>query len=150
MTPARRRGRADDGQERGGPLRGHGERARRPLRHGPRRAPAAGPASVPYRELELPDGSRTRVAELLHAGRALLITTDGSGEAERIAAAWSHRVDIVAGTWVPLEGDSLLDAVPDSALVRPDGYIAWSSPGGGDLSDALGRWLGAAQAAVNA
>lgn len=117
---------------------------------GPGEHPLLGRRLSPYRELELPDGSRTRVAELLHAGRALLITTDGSGEAERIAAAWSDRLDTVTGTWVPAAGDSLLDAAPGSALVRPDGYIAWASPGGGDLHGALGRWLGSAKTAVNA
>ncbi|WP_412079676.1 FAD-dependent monooxygenase (plasmid) [Streptomyces xanthophaeus] len=112
--------------------------------------PLLGRRLAPHRELELPDGTRTRVAELLRAGRAVLITTDGSDAAARTAAAWSDRLDVVSGSWVPVEGDSALDSVPQAALVRPDGYIAWAAPGGGDLSEALGRWLGAARASVTA
>ncbi len=115
--------------------------------------PLLGRRLFPDRELVRADGTRTRVAELLHAGRAVLITTGSSeaaSEAQRIAAAWSDRVDVVSGSWVPVEGDSLLNSVPEAALVRPDGYLAWVAPDGGDLAGALDRWLGAARSAVSA
>jgi 2-polyprenyl-6-methoxyphenol hydroxylase-like FAD-dependent oxidoreductase len=94
------------------------------------------------RELELPDGSLVRVAELLHPARGVFISTDGSGGAVHTAAGWSDRIDVVTGSWVRPEADSGPHTAPDSALVRPDGYVAWAAPGGGDLSESLGRWFG--------
>jgi hypothetical protein len=99
----------------------------------------------PDGELTLPDGRRTRIADLLHSGRGVLITTSDSGEAEQLAEGWADRIDIT-GTWRP-GPDPALDAV----LVRPDGYVAWASPGSdGDLTDALGRWFGTAPTTVTA
>jgi hypothetical protein len=113
---------------------------------GPGEHPLLGRRLSPDRELERSDGRRTRVAELLRPARGVLISTGGSAEAEHLAAGWSDRVDVVAGSWVPPEADT----APDSVLIRPDGYVAWAAPGGGDLADALGRWFGSARAAVNA
>jgi 2-polyprenyl-6-methoxyphenol hydroxylase-like FAD-dependent oxidoreductase len=104
--------------------------------------PLLGRRMPPDRELELPDGGRTDIAELLHPARGVFISTDGSG----VAAGWSDRVDFVTGSWVP---DGRPDAALDAVLIRPDGYIAWAAPGGGELSDALGRWFGPARAAVH-
>lgn len=111
--------------------------------------PALGLRVPPDRELELPGGSRIRIAELLHPARGVFISTDGSGEADRLAAGWSDRVNTVTGSWVPAEAGGPSTAL-NSALIRPDGYVAWAAPGGGDLSDALGRWFGSARAVVNA
>jgi hypothetical protein len=30
-------------------------------------------------------------------------------------------------------------------LIRPDGYVAWVTPDGGQLEDALRRWFGSPQ-----
>ena len=58
--------------------------------------------------------------------------------AAQVAAGWADRVDVVTGRWVP--GGA--DPAPDAVLLRPDGYVAWAAPGGGDLGAALTRWFG--------
>ncbi|MFI7386573.1 FAD-dependent monooxygenase [Streptomyces sp. NPDC049813] len=94
----------------------------------------------PERELERPDGTRVRIAELLHAGRGLLVLADGADGAPDAGAAdgWADRVDVVTGRWVKDDADG-------SLLVRPDGHIAWDARGEGDLGAALGRWFGPAR-----
>jgi hypothetical protein len=95
----------------------------------------------PDTALTLPDTTRTRVGELLRTGRGLLLTSDdATAEAAR---AYSGRVDVVTGVWgVP--GPAL-----DAVLVRPDGYVAWTSPGTvDDLAPALERWFGTARGAL--
>ncbi|GAA1514810.1 FAD-dependent monooxygenase [Streptomyces synnematoformans] len=98
--------------------------------------PLLGRRLAPDRELVRPDGSRVRVAELLHAARGVLVTAgDGAG-------GWADRVDVVAGTWAPGPGP----VPPPAVLVRPDGYVAWADPGSGEeLGDALARWFGPAR-----
>ncbi|MFD4976405.1 FAD-dependent monooxygenase [Streptomyces sp. NPDC058424] len=99
--------------------------------------PLLGRRMPPDHALTLPDGTRTRVAELLRTGRGLLVTTDDA--TARTARDHTDRVDVVIGTWTTAP-DPALDAV----LVRPDGYIAWTSPGTtDDLDKALDRWFGA-------
>ncbi|MCV7416171.1 FAD-dependent monooxygenase [Mycolicibacterium litorale] len=85
-------------------------------------------------EWTLADGRR--VAELLHAGRPVLL--DGSGgAAARVAGAWAQRIDCVEAT---------VAAGPVATLIRPDGYIVWATDGfdgdGDGLSAALRRWFG--------
>jgi 2-polyprenyl-6-methoxyphenol hydroxylase-like FAD-dependent oxidoreductase len=113
---------------------------------GPGEHPLLGLRMPPDRELEPADGGRARVAELLRRGRGVFISAGGGSgemdETEKLAAGWSDRVDLVTGRWVPAGGRPA--ATVDSALVRPDGYVAWAAPGGGDLSDALSRWFGPA------
>ncbi|WHM36493.1 FAD-dependent monooxygenase [Streptomyces sp. BPTC-684] len=88
------------------------------------------------------DGTPRRAAELLRSARGVLIT--GPAAAEYEAAGWSDRVDTVRGTWLVDEDDSKPGTLPlpDTVLVRPDGYIAWTAPDGGDLRAALTRWFG--------
>lgn len=95
------------------------------------------------RELELADGGREQIARLLHPARAVLITTDDSDELSRCAAGWSDRVELVRVKSWPA-GPEDRGAATESVLIRPDGYIAWTSPGSGQLADALQRWFGAA------
>jgi hypothetical protein len=103
--------------------------------------PLLGLRMPPDRELTRPDGSRTRIADLLHAARGLLILTGTAAETSRPAAAWADRIDIITGRWAG-HHDPALDAV----LIRPDGYVAWTSPGStGTLDDALGHWFGTAR-----
>ncbi|MFI9808939.1 FAD-dependent monooxygenase [Streptomyces sp. NPDC052301] len=98
--------------------------------------PLLGLRMPPHTELTRPDGTRTHVAELLHAGHGLLLTTDTT--LARQAQGLDDRLDVVTGTWTT-DADAPLDAV----LVRPDGYVAWTSPGSTeDLREALGRWFG--------
>jgi 2-polyprenyl-6-methoxyphenol hydroxylase-like FAD-dependent oxidoreductase len=113
---------------------------------GPGEHPLLGLRMPPDRELIRPGGRRTTVAELLRAARGVLITTGGSGEAGPLAAGWADRVEVITGTWAPGQ-----DAALDAVLIRPDGYVAWTSPGSdGDLAGAFGRWFGTARATVTA
>ncbi|MFE0690960.1 monooxygenase, partial [Streptomyces xiamenensis] len=91
------------------------------------------------------DGSRARVAELLRAARGVLVLTGGGGERlVSVAAGWADRVDTVTGEWSPGA-----DGLPEAVLIRPDGYVAWTAPGGGGgLRDALERWFGPARGTV--
>ena len=65
----------------------------------------------------------------------VLITTPGTTYAEA-TKPWQGLVDVVEVTALPLTGQPA-----DALLVRPDGYIAWVSPNGGDLTTTLGSWL---------
>ncbi|MGV9558617.1 FAD-dependent oxidoreductase [Streptomyces sp. NPDC003522] len=98
----------------------------------------------PDQALTRPDGSRTRVAQLLHTVRGVLLVTDAAAETADLAQDWADRVDIVTAAFTPAPDaapDS--DAVPDAVLVRPDGYVAWTAPGSDNtLTDALTRWFG--------
>lgn len=105
--------------------------------------PQLGLRLQPSLELELAGGGRTTVAELLHAGRGVLITTPGFTAERELAAGWSDRIDSVSGSWTRKESAGGLP-VPDAVLVRPDGYAVWAAPSGGDLSDALKAWFGPA------
>ncbi|NEA01366.1 FAD-dependent oxidoreductase [Streptomyces sp. SID10116] len=116
---------------------------------GPGEHPLLGRRMPPQRELTRPDGTRTRVAELLHAARGVLIATDGAdgtgSKAAQLAQDWADRIDIVTGTWATDPTDPTVPAVPapEAVLVRPDGYVAWTAPGSDrDLTDALGHWFG--------
>jgi bifunctional hydroxylase/dehydrase len=96
------------------------------------------------RELELADGGRTQIARLLHPARGVLITADASDETSRCAAGWSGRVDLVRVKRFP-RGPEEGTAATQSVLIRPDGYVAWVAPDGGDLAAALHRWFGLAR-----
>src|SRR6185437_8690018 len=86
-------------------------------------------------------GGRVRAAELLRRARGVLVAAGGS-QAGVAAGEWGDRVDVVAGEGVRGSAPGLVSE-PDEVLVRPDGYVAWASPGGGDLPAALHRWFGA-------
>jgi 2-polyprenyl-6-methoxyphenol hydroxylase-like FAD-dependent oxidoreductase len=102
---------------------------------GPGDHPLLGRRLDPDLELTLPNGTTARIAELLHTARGLLITTNTAPE---VARAYAHRVDTVTGTWTTPRTTPL-----DAALVRPDGYIAWTSHGTQkNLEDALEQWFG--------
>lgn len=104
-------------------------------------------ARMPDRELEILDGSRMRVADMLHQARGVLISVDNSREMNRLTAGWSDRVDVVTASWVRTSTAGR-QAATDSVLIRPDGYVVWASPGGGDLLEALHRWFGSARVAA--
>jgi 2-polyprenyl-6-methoxyphenol hydroxylase-like FAD-dependent oxidoreductase len=108
---------------------------------------------MPNHEMRLPDGSRRRVMDLLRRARGVLVSTDGSAgaaEVRQLAAGWADRVDFVAASWTPDGAASRQLPPPDSVLIRPDGYVAWVSPDGGDLRQALERWFGAARPVAGA
>ncbi|WP_017237249.1 FAD-dependent monooxygenase [Streptomyces sp. SS] len=113
--------------------------------------PLLGLRLPPHRELALADGTRTRVGDLLRTGRGLLVTT-GDSKAGELAEGFTDRVDVVTGTWITAPeadadtGTATDASAPDAVLVRPDGYVAWTSPGSADdLTEVLGRWFGTAR-----
>jgi 2-polyprenyl-6-methoxyphenol hydroxylase-like FAD-dependent oxidoreductase len=87
----------------------------------------------------------TRVYELLHEARPVLLAF---GRASRFDfAPWAGRIRVVEAAFdgrleLPVIGDV---STPTAALVRPDGYVAWT----GELDDptlphVLERWFGRA------
>ncbi|HEX4833749.1 MAG TPA: FAD-dependent monooxygenase [Trebonia sp.] len=109
--------------------------------------PLAG-ARMADRELELTDGSRTRIARLLHPARGVLISA-GDPAAAAAAAPWADRVDVALVTRFPPGPEE--GATPTRAvLIRPDGYVAWVAPGSEPLTGALRRWFGEPAPAQNA
>jgi 3-(3-hydroxy-phenyl)propionate hydroxylase len=99
---------------------------------------------VPDLDLETTSGS-TRVYDLLHAGRPVLLDLDGPRRVD--IGPWAERVRLVEGRhegpWeLPLLG--VVDA-PSAVLIRPDGHVAWAGdPGDPELAEALSTWFGAA------
>lgn len=105
---------------------------------------------MPDRELKLADGSPSRITELLHPARGVLINGGDSAQIDEIAAGWSDRVDVVNANWAP-SGDAEDGQGPvESVLIRPDGHVVWTSPDGGELAEALPRWFGPARHAAAA
>jgi 2-polyprenyl-6-methoxyphenol hydroxylase-like FAD-dependent oxidoreductase len=90
--------------------------------------PDVGPRMIDL-DLTTRDGA-TRVSRLMHSGRGLLLSLD---EKARSIDGWADRVDHVMA-----KTDEDIDAV----LVRPDGYVAWSSTDEQPLETALARWFG--------
>jgi 2-polyprenyl-6-methoxyphenol hydroxylase-like FAD-dependent oxidoreductase len=77
-----------------------------------------------------------RVADLLQAGRGVLLDLTAGGSLAAAGPPWTDRVDVVAARC----------AAPPAAavLIRPDGYVAWASDSGsGGLRQALSTWFGA-------
>ncbi|MEV1172323.1 hypothetical protein [Nonomuraea sp. NPDC049784] len=77
---------------------------------------------------------RVRLAELLRAGRPLLLDLAGRDDLVQVASGWADRLDVVRAK---------TDHEAEALLVRPDGYVAWV-PGvtGHPLRESLERWLG--------
>jgi 2-polyprenyl-6-methoxyphenol hydroxylase-like FAD-dependent oxidoreductase len=110
---------------------------------GPGAHPLLGLRMPPDRELTCSDGRSVMVGELLHAGRGVLISAGGI---DARVDGWADRIEVVTGTWATGQEPAL-----DAVLIRPDGYVAWTSPGSdGDLADVLAQWFGAARATVPA
>ncbi|HEU5472379.1 MAG TPA: FAD-dependent monooxygenase [Actinophytocola sp.] len=107
---------------------------------------------VPDADLKTADGA-TRVYELLHAGRPVLLDLHGSTEVAAAAEGWADRVDLVEARseddhWpVPAIGEI---PAPAALLIRPDGHVAWAADAGdapdtAALRTALTTWFGPAQ-----
>ena len=88
-------------------------------------------------------GGATRVYELLHAARPVLLNLGEPGGFE--LSGWSERVRLVdataESTWeLPLLGAV---AAPPAVLIRPDGHVAWTgSMTDPTLPEALATWFG--------
>ncbi|MGW5619226.1 FAD-dependent monooxygenase [Streptomyces sp. NPDC003877] len=81
-------------------------------------------------------GGSTDVIGLLRGGRPLLLMfgRGGAGFAEQ-ARGWSGAVRVVRAEPVP-------EMACGALLVRPDGYVAWSSCGGAELEEVLAAYFG--------
>ncbi|MGR6918504.1 FAD-dependent monooxygenase [[Actinomadura] parvosata] len=88
----------------------------------------------PDLRLKTADGP-ARLAELQRTGRPLLLDLAGDPGLRARAEPWSGRVDVVSA--------GCAEAPADALLIRPDGFVAWSTPAGAaSLTDALARWFG--------
>ncbi|WP_406293675.1 FAD-dependent monooxygenase [Embleya sp. NBC_00888] len=104
---------------------------------------------VPDADLKTPDGA-TRVHELLHAARPVLLDLRGGAEPAATAEGWADRVDLVEAQsedehW-PVPGGGETPA-PAALLIRPDGHVAWVAATGDTpdipaLRSALATWFG--------
>ncbi|KUM99187.1 hypothetical protein AQI95_40385 [Streptomyces yokosukanensis] len=107
---------------------------------------------VPDADLKTSDGT-TRVHELLHCARPVLLDLRGSAELAKVAGGWADRVDVVEARsedehW-PVPGVGEIPA-PAALLIRPDGHVAWAAPAEGApgvraLRAALTTWFGPAR-----
>ncbi|MDA3645742.1 FAD-dependent monooxygenase [Saccharopolyspora indica] len=95
---------------------------------------------LPPREL-LGEGTKTSTTELLRGARGVLLDLADDAGLRRAATGWSDRVEVFTGAPFGNEPGDPLNAV-DAVLVRPDGYVAWVSHAGEDVTAALGRWFG--------
>ncbi|MFE1248731.1 FAD-dependent monooxygenase [Streptomyces sp. NPDC058766] len=107
---------------------------------------------VPDAGLKSSDGA-TRVHELLHAARPVLLDLHGGTGVAAAAEGWADRVDLVEARseddhwFVPAVGEI---PAPAALLIRPDGHVAWAAAAGGAapgacaLGTALSTWLGPA------
>jgi 2-polyprenyl-6-methoxyphenol hydroxylase-like FAD-dependent oxidoreductase len=111
------------------------------VRYDPR---PAGPAH-PMTGRWMPDlavtgaGRATRVAELMRAGRPVLLDLAGRADLTAAARDWAGRVDVIAAAGP--------GGPADAVLIRPDGYVAWAAgpdapDGPGTLRQALHAWFG--------
>jgi 2-polyprenyl-6-methoxyphenol hydroxylase-like FAD-dependent oxidoreductase len=87
-------------------------------------------------------GGSSRVAEVMRAGRPVLLDFSTDGRAARAAEPWNEPVTVMMAR--PLDPPPPADAL----LIRPDGYVAWTSQAGAadpveGLRDALLAWCGA-------
>ena len=99
---------------------------------------------MPDLELVTANGPR-RVFTLLHAARPVLLNLGEPGALEVTSSPWADRVERVdaqyAGAWeLPVLGAV---TAPAAVLIRPDGYVAWTSDGTDrGLREALTTWFG--------
>ena len=90
--------------------------------------------SVP--DFELIDG--TKLGELLHDGKGLLLDFDANTSLQALARRWSERITYVASDVKDRLGVS-------AVLVRPDGVIAWmaeATSAYAEVANAASRWFG--------
>jgi hypothetical protein len=76
-----------------------------------------------------------RIAELMHAGRGVLLELGGNVPLQEHASRWKHRIEVVAA-------ECPSGAPADALLIRPDGYVAWAGSSISELDRSLRRWFG--------
>jgi 2-polyprenyl-6-methoxyphenol hydroxylase-like FAD-dependent oxidoreductase len=97
---------------------------------------------MPDLDLVTKDGP-TRVFDLLHQGRAVLIQFGADLPVD--IEPWAGRLDVVKAKPVEVWELPVIGVVtaPQAVLVRPDGHVAWVGQGDATgLVEALKRWLG--------
>lgn len=87
----------------------------------------------------------TRVAQLMHGARGVLLDMTGGAALGGVAAPWGDRVDVVSARCAAPPRPA------EAMLIRPDGYVAWAAAAGEPeasshrrLRRALTTWFGAA------
>ncbi|WP_031488013.1 FAD-dependent monooxygenase [Streptomyces bicolor] len=105
---------------------------------------------LPPRALRTATGTTTTTAELLHQAQGVLLDLADDAELRHAAEAWKDRVVTVTASLDVTESrtDPFGDAT--AVLVRPDGYVAWTSTDGEPATAALERWFGPAEQAATA
>jgi 2-polyprenyl-6-methoxyphenol hydroxylase-like FAD-dependent oxidoreductase len=99
---------------------------------------------LPNARLTLPDGKVCRLYDLMADGRFALLDLGPRGASAATVGGWSDRVRPVVADL--LDVDAARGAV--ALLVRPDGYVAWSTAAqdperrAADCRQALTRWCG--------
>lgn len=102
---------------------------------------------VPDADLTTSDDA-SRVHELLHTGRPLLLDLHGNTDLAAVAKKWADRVDLAeARAQDPHWTVPAIGAVPAPAalLIRPDGHVVWAAddtPDTATLRTALTTWFG--------
>jgi 3-(3-hydroxy-phenyl)propionate hydroxylase len=98
---------------------------------------------MPDLDLRTADGP-TRVFDLLHEARPVLLDLAGSGDFDlepwpRVRRIDATHDDVVA---LPVLGEV---TAPSAVLIRPDGHVAWTGAlDDPDLPRALTKWFGSA------
>ncbi|MDP4505537.1 FAD-dependent monooxygenase [Nonomuraea turcica] len=90
-------------------------------------------------DLALKDGRR--VAELMRAGRPVLLDLGGGAELDGAALDGSElggRAE-VGGGWIDVVSARADDPPADALLIRPDGYVAWAGAAG--MPEAVSAWF---------
>jgi bifunctional hydroxylase/dehydrase len=99
---------------------------------------------MPNRELVTSTGL-TSTTRLLHQARGVLLDLADDAGLREDAAEWKDGVITVSAVLAEPAGAAGLGGA-DALLVRPDGYVAWVRPAGGQASEplaaALYRWFG--------
>jgi bifunctional hydroxylase/dehydrase len=93
---------------------------------------------------EVGGSGKTTTFHLLHRARGVVLDLAGNAELRAAAAAWRNRVDVIRASPHLAGPDGPLGGI-NTALVRPDGYVAWvGGPGSEptDLIESLTRWFG--------
>ncbi|MQS00567.1 monooxygenase, partial [Streptomyces sp. OF1] len=98
---------------------------------------------LPPRALRTAEGATTTTALLRH-GHGVLLDLADDADLRRTAERWKDRVVAVTASADP--ADTRTDPFTGTAavLVRPDGYVAWTSTDDQPVTDALERWFGPA------
>jgi 2-polyprenyl-6-methoxyphenol hydroxylase-like FAD-dependent oxidoreductase len=91
-------------------------------------------ARMPDLDLTTGDGG-TRVSDLLHGGRGLLLEFGDEPRHAGTAASWPARVDHRTAR-------ATRDIGASAVLIRPDGHVCWAGGPGEAPTGALNQWFG--------